>query len=406
MRAKYIYIFLVYAVTYIQCGDQRDLISLGGKITNPIGQEARFIYPDTTYSAILDDNGRFEITFSRDSSSYLRFGQGSETTNMYLNPGDNVSLKIDTKEFDETIEYKNSAESSFLAFKFLLNEKKDLYGEALYLKDMEEYKEYIKNYADELLEKLDQINNSNFTLAEKRSLDSNMERYIKQKEKLSSLSKEESVYTWEKRLLSRKYNFYQLLGSSTTEEFSDVLSNYENGLLSKLVSITNTDFVDKEKKKLEKDVLKWKERRTSFDNMPEEGEAAIDFSYPDKEGNVFQLTSFQGSMVYVDVWATWCGPCIAQIPALEQLQKDYKEENIVFMSISVDTDKDAWLKMLHEDQLQGVQLWADGWSEITRSYAIFGIPRFLLFDPDGRVISVDAPRPTSGEIRELINTNL
>ena len=406
MRVKYIYIFLVYAVTYIQCGDERDLIYLGGKITNPIGQEARFIYPDTTYSAILDDNGRFEITFSRDSSSYLRFGQGSETTNMYLNPGDNVSLKIDTKEFDETIEYKNSAESSFLAFKFLLNEKKDLYGEALYLKDMEEYKEYIKDYADELLEKLDQINNSNFTLAEKRSLDSNMERYIKQKEKLSSLSKEESIYTWEKRSLSREYNFYQLLGSSTTEEFSDVLSNYENGLLSKLVSITNTDFVDKEKKKLEKDVLKWKERRTSFDNMPEEGEAAIDFSYPDKEGNVFQLTSFQGSMVYVDVWATWCGPCIAQIPALEQLQKDYKEENIVFMSVSVDTDKDAWLKMLHEDQLQGVQLWADGWSEITRSYAIFGIPRFLLFDPDGKVISVDAPRPTSGEIRELFDTNL
>ena len=141
MRAKYIYIFLVYDVTYIQCGDQRDLISLGGKITNPIGQEARFIFPDTTYSAILDDNGRFEITFSRDSSSYLRFGQGSETTFMYLSPGDNVSLKIDTKEFDETIEYKNSAESSFLAFKFLLNEKKDFYGEALYLKDMKEYKE-------------------------------------------------------------------------------------------------------------------------------------------------------------------------------------------------------------------------------------------------------------------------
>ena len=111
-------------------------------------------------------------------------------------------------------------------------------------------------------------------------------------------------------------------------------------------------------------------------------------------------------MGYVDVWATWCGPCIAQIPALEQLQKDYKEENIVFMSVSVDTDKDAWLKMLHEDQLQGVQLWADGWSEITRSYAIFGIPRFLLFDPDGKVISVDAPRPTSGEIRELFDTNL
>ena len=59
--------------------------------------------------------------------------------------GDNVFLKIDTKEFDETIEYKNSAESSFLAFKYLLNEKKDLYGKSLYVKDMVEYKKYIKN---------------------------------------------------------------------------------------------------------------------------------------------------------------------------------------------------------------------------------------------------------------------
>ena len=406
MRAKYIYIILAYALTYIECREKTGLISLGGKITNPIGQEARFIFPDTTYSAILDDNGRFEITFSRDSSSYLRFGQGSETTFMYLSPGDNVSLKIDTKEFDETIEYKNSAESSFLAFKFLLNEKKDFYGEALYLKDMKEYKEYIKNYADELLEKLDQINNSDFILAEKKSLDNNTERYIQQKEKLSSLSKEESIFAWEKRTLSREYNFYQLLGSGTTEEFNSMLSEYKDHILSKLSSVNNTGFINKEKKILEKDVLKWKERRTSFDNMPKEGEDAIDFSYPDKEGNVLQLSSFQGSMVYVDVWATWCGPCIAQIPALEQLQKDYKEENIIFMSVSVDTDKDAWLKMLHEDQLQGVQLWADGWSDITRSYAIFGIPRFLLFDSNGKVISVDAPRPTSGDIREMIDNNL
>ena len=150
MKAKYIYLFLVYALSYIECRDGRGLISIGGKITNPIGQEARFIFSDTTYFAILDDNGQFEITFIRDSSSYLRFGQGPETTNMYLNPGDNVYIEIDTKEFDETIEYIKSVESSFLAFKFLLNEKKDLYGEALYLKDMREYKEYIQSYVNEL----------------------------------------------------------------------------------------------------------------------------------------------------------------------------------------------------------------------------------------------------------------
>ena len=53
-----------------------------------------------------------------------------------------------------------------------------------------------------------------------------------------------------------------------------------------------------------------------------------------------------------------------ELPSLERLQKDYKNMDIVFLSISVDTDKEAWEKMLTEDQLDGVQLWADGWSQL------------------------------------------
>ena len=140
--------------------------------------------------------------------------------------------------------------------------------------------------------------------------------------------------------------------------------------------------------------------------MPKKGEPAIDFTYPDKDDNEFSLSSFKGSLVFVDVWATWCGPCLAQIPAMQQLEEDYHDKNITFLSVSIDTDKDAWLKMLAEKELGGVQLWADGWSEITKSYAILGIPRFMLFDSKGNTISVDAPRPTSVEIRTMLDANL
>ena len=88
------------------------------------------------------------------------------------------------------------------------------------------------------------------------------------------------------------------------------------------------------------------------------------------------------------------------------MQKDYEDKDIVFLSVSVDTDRDAWVKMLTEDDLDGVQLWADGWSEITKSYAIFGIPRFMLIGKDGSMISVDAPRPSSDEIRGMFNENI
>ena len=80
--------------------------------------------------------------------------------------------------------------------------------------------------------------------------------------------------------------------------------------------------------------------------------------------------------------------------------------DIVFLSVSVDTDKEAWEKMLTEDQLDGVQLWADGWSQITKSYAIFGIPRFMLVDRSGELIAVDAPRPSSNEIRSMIDEKI
>ena len=62
--------------------------------------------------------------------------------------------------------------------------------------------------------------------------------------------------------------------------------------------------------------------------------------------------------------------------------------------------------MVKEKNLGGTQLWADGWSEITKSYAIFGIPRFMLFSAEGNVISTNAARPSSNEIRGILNANL
>ena len=118
------------------------------------------------------------------------------------------------------------------------------------------------------------------------------------------------------------------------------------------------------------------------------------------------MSSFKGSLVYVHVWASWCGPCKAEIPYLKTLEQDYHEQNIVFLSVSVDTNKDHWLKMVKEEELGGIQLWADGWSQITKDYAIFGIPRFMLFSKDGKIISNDAPRPSNQETRELFDKYL
>ena len=186
-----------------------------------------------------------------------------------------------------------------------------------------------------------------------------------------------------------------------------MLDGYSAEFLSLLSKVTDVDFIAEAKEKIKKTTNQWNERKVAVDNLPKEGDTAIDFAYPDKEGEEFSLSDFKGTLVYVDVWATWCGPCRAEIPSLQKLEEEYDGNcKITFLSISVDTDKNAWLKMVKEKELGGVQLWADGWSQITKDYAIFGIPRFMLFSAEGNVISTDAPRPSSDEIRPLLDENL
>jgi len=137
------------------------------------------------------------------------------------------------------------------------------------------------------------------------------------------------------------------------------------------------------------------------------GKKSPTFSYPDINDELISLKSFEGKYVYIDVWATWCGPCTAQIPYLKQIEKDYENKNIVFIGLSVDTqeNKGKWEKMVAERDLKGHQLLADkDWeSEFIEGYFIKAIPRFLLIDPKGDIVSADAPRPSDPALLRLFN---
>jgi thiol-disulfide isomerase/thioredoxin len=110
------------------------------------------------------------------------------------------------------------------------------------------------------------------------------------------------------------------------------------------------------------------------------------------------------------VWATWCGPCLAEIPHLKKVEAKYHGKNIEFLSISVDTEKDyeKWKKMVVSKELGGIQLFADkNWtSDFIKAYGINAIPRFILIGPDGKVIKADATRPSSASLTELLDSLL
>lgn len=137
------------------------------------------------------------------------------------------------------------------------------------------------------------------------------------------------------------------------------------------------------------------------------GQEAPDFTTVDMEGNEVKLSDFKGKYVYVDVWASWCEPCKEEIPFLKTLDKNYSEEDIIFLSVSIDETKEPWKEMVQEQELQGTQVYIEGAfaSTITQDYKISGIPRFMLIDPEGKIVTVQAQRP-SGKIKETIDALL
>jgi thiol-disulfide isomerase/thioredoxin len=132
------------------------------------------------------------------------------------------------------------------------------------------------------------------------------------------------------------------------------------------------------------------------------GKVSPGFEYENFKGGKTSLESLKGKYVYIDVWATWCGPCRREIPSLQKVEEEYKGKNIEFVSLSIDQKKDyeKWRKMVEEKSLGGIQLFADNdWnSQFVKDYAIEGIPRFILVDPNGNIVSADAPRPSDPKL--------
>ena len=130
-------------------------------------------------------------------------------------------------------------------------------------------------------------------------------------------------------------------------------------------------------------------------------------NFENNTGGTTSLDDLKGKYVYIDVWATWCGPCKAEIPALKAVEKEYHNKNIAFVSISADIAKahDTWKKMIQEKDLAGIQLFSDAAfdSSFMKDYKIDAIPRFILIDPKGNIIAADAPRPSDKKLIDLFN---
>ncbi|MDM1550812.1 TlpA family protein disulfide reductase [Empedobacter falsenii] len=137
--------------------------------------------------------------------------------------------------------------------------------------------------------------------------------------------------------------------------------------------------------------------------VPKELIKAPDFSLADINGKRFDLSDFKGKYVYMDIWATWCRPCKVQIPFMKELEKQFHNAPIHFVSVSLDKleDKPIWEKMVRENQMSGVQLFAGREDNFGFDYKIEYIPTFIILDKEGNIMIDRAPAPMDYQTGEL-----
>lgn len=137
------------------------------------------------------------------------------------------------------------------------------------------------------------------------------------------------------------------------------------------------------------------------------GSPAPLFSAVDSSGKTHSLEDFKGKVIYLDLWASWCGPCRAETPHFKKIYDKYKNDNrVVFMGVAVSDKNDKWLEALREDGAQWLQLF-DSNGKVQNAYVANSIPKFVLINKQGNIVSFDAPMPSSGtELEKLLDQEM
>ncbi len=136
------------------------------------------------------------------------------------------------------------------------------------------------------------------------------------------------------------------------------------------------------------------------------GAKCPDVTFADLQGNKHKLSDYFGKYIYIDIWATWCVPCCAEIPYIEKHVAHYKDNpKIQFISISIDHDHGAWVRKLEKDKPEWLQFICNKEEHqlISKQWGVTGIPRFIIINPDGTINNSEAFRPSAEDFRERID---
>ncbi|TAE51581.1 MAG: TlpA family protein disulfide reductase [Bacteroidetes bacterium] len=439
---------------------------LSGVITHPVGRPVGVLwYPyggalseeRVAFSTKLDDNGAFQLDIPLDKPRVATLSHGRETTPLFLFPGDKIEMKLDPGMFDETISYSgdnaSAKASNFLAAWFLKFDDgtpANLHALQVQSLDIPGYMAYSdKRYQERI----------SFLQAEKTrlSLPDELVNFVAQRE-LYKYALERLQYPYmqeQEELPELPAGYYDFLSKVPVNQESAVgLSEYANFLEMYLIyrqaAAGKSEISPVEKMeadwKIIGEVLTGNALRMGqgmvlsavlregytprvgelFDDLAKTddgiskalrpvvetarklgpGNPAPAFTLVNMEGKEVSLADMKGKVVYLDFWASWCGPCRAEMPYSHTLADRFKGEDVVFMYISIDDTEKAWKKGVADLKMKGTLLWSPRDKSTGADYDIQYIPAYFIIARDGTIFARNARRPSDPEVDQQIRAAL
>lgn len=436
--------------------------SLSGEIQNPADSILKLtnnILEKNEIEINIPEDGKFEKEFTASGKYLMTYGKDFHKT-IYLESDKSINLQFDAEDFENTltVEGEGSAATKYLWEK---EKKMDELGmnqsnfSELYKNDETDFLNHLNNAYKELEDLLEEYDVSeDFKKKEKRDLEYGKQvrlanypsyhAYYAEKpdyaasEKIQDETKDlndfsnEEDYKFSGNYRNLVANHFEKQASDWYEEngggdfyfhisklIDDGVENntIKGALLYRYapIGLTTTDELE-EYYQILKSASLTDEQKEELDGiyqkMKKVSKGQPSPTFEDYENHKGGTTSFEDLIgekyVYFDIWATWCGPCIQEIPHLKKLDSIYADRNLKIVSISIDEKKDheKWKKFVTDRELTGTQLFADSdWkSSFVQDYQIKGIPRFILVDPKGNIVNPNAPRPSEDALIELLES--